>query len=60
MTFALECTHIPQGQQPAAPLAAEYRMEEFLFKKKMLFIRFYETNEVGPFGVGGGQCIPLD
>ena len=26
----------------------------------MLFIRFYETNEAGPCGVGGGQCIPTD
>ena len=51
------------SQQPAAssPVVAEYRMEELLlWKKKMLFIRFYETNEAGPCGVGGGQCIPPD
>lgn len=64
MTFALECTHIPQGQQPAAstPLGGWVQNGRGLTlkKKKKLFIRFYETNEAGPCGVGGGQCIPLD
>ena len=46
------------SQQPPWQLSTEWKSS--YFKKKMLFIRFYETNEAGPFGVGGGQCIPLD
>ena len=46
------------SQQPRSGWVQNGRV--LTLKKKMLFIRFYETNEAGPCGVGGGQCIPPD